>query len=190
MPLPNVPNLLTAARIALAPVFLWLYLAGDRDGALVTFAVAAATDLLDGLAARLLRQSTPLGAMLDAAADKLLLACALVALAGRGELPWWIAAAVVSRDLMLSAGTALLALRHRAITIRPTRCGKCATASLVVTAVVAMALAWAGEPRGRPWLVALGLVAVALVAVSAVQYALAFRGLWRAGPVAGGGSGR
>ena len=42
----NVPNALTVARIVLAPTFLWLYLEGDEDGALIAFAVAAATDAL------------------------------------------------------------------------------------------------------------------------------------------------
>ena len=65
----NVPNALTVARFLLAPVFLWLYLQGNEDGALIAFVVAAATDALDGLAARLLRQQTRLGAFLDAAAD-------------------------------------------------------------------------------------------------------------------------
>jgi cardiolipin synthase len=179
--LPNVPNLLTAARIVLAPMFLWLYLAGDTDGALLTFAAAALTDVLDGLAARLLHQETRLGALLDAAADKLLLACALIGLAARGELPWWLAAVVVVRDVLLSAGTALLAATHHPVTIRPTRVGKYATASLVVTVVVALALAWRGPGARSPWLDALGLLAAVLVVASAVQYALAFRALWRLG---------
>jgi cardiolipin synthase len=179
--LPNVPNLLTAARIVLAPMFLWLYLAGDTDGALLTFAAAALTDVLDGLAARLLHQETRLGALLDAAADKLLLACALIGLAVRGELPWWLAAVVVIRDLLLSAGTALLAATRHPVTIHPTRVGKYATASLVVTVVVALALAWRGPGARSPWLDALGLLAAVLVVASAVQYALAFRALWRLG---------
>ena len=179
MTLPNVPNLLTSARILLAPAFLWLYLGGDTDGALVVFAVAALTDLLDGLAARLLGQVTRLGALLDAAADKLLLACALLGLAGRGQLPWWLAAVVVARDVLLSAGTVLLAVTHHPVTIRPTRVGKVATASLVVTVVLALALAWRAPGPRSPWLDALGLLAAMLVVASALQYAVAFRALWR-----------
>ncbi len=77
----NLANGLTALRIVLAPVFLLLYVEGDRLRALAAFAAAAATDVLDGLVARALRQHTRLGAFLDPIADKLLAACALVALA-------------------------------------------------------------------------------------------------------------
>jgi cardiolipin synthase len=101
----NVPNVLTTARLVLAPVFLWLYLKGDEDGALIAFAVAAATDALDGLAARMLRQQTVLGAYLDAAADKLLVACALVALSVKGQVPWWLTGVVVGRDVLLAVGS-------------------------------------------------------------------------------------
>lgn len=176
----NVPNLLTAARLALAPAFLWLYLAGDTDGALLVFAVAAATDVLDGMLARVLRQETRLGALLDAAADKLLLACALLGLAARGELAAWLAGVVVARDLLLAAGTVLLAATHHPVTIRPTRAGKYATATLVVTVVLALALAWRAPGPRSPWLDVLGLLAAVLVVASAWQYAAAFRALWRA----------
>jgi cardiolipin synthase (CMP-forming) len=186
----NVPNLLTAARIVLAPAFLWLYLAGDMDGALVVFAAAAATDLVDGWAARWLHQETRLGAILDAAADKLLLACALLGLAARGGLPAWLAAVVVARDLLLSAGTVLLAATRHPVIIHPTRVGKGATATLVVTVVLALAIAWRA-PGPRPsWLDALGLVAALLVVASAVQYARAFRALWRAEGRVSGPAGR
>ncbi len=71
-----------------------LYVHGDRVRALAAFAAAAATDVLDGLVARALRQHTRLGAFLDPIADKFLAACALFALAPAGSCPagcrcWW-----------------------------------------------------------------------------------------------------
>ncbi|HYG66745.1 MAG TPA: CDP-alcohol phosphatidyltransferase family protein, partial [Anaeromyxobacteraceae bacterium] len=77
----TLANGLTAVRFVLAPLFLVLYVTGDVLRALAAFAAAAATDVLDGLVARLLGQRSRLGAFLDPIADKLLAACGLFALA-------------------------------------------------------------------------------------------------------------
>ncbi len=172
----NVPNALTAVRIVLAPVFLWRYLVGDEDGALIAFAVAAATDALDGLAARLLRQQTRVGAFLDAAADKLLMACALIALSVKGQIPWWLTGVVVGRDVLLAAGSAFLAARHAPVPVRPTRVGKYATALVFFIVVVVLAADFHERPAARsaPWVAGLGIVAGVLVIGSAIQYAASF----------------
>jgi cardiolipin synthase len=188
----NVPNVLTTARLVLAPVFLWLYLKGDEDGALIAFAVAAATDALDGLAARMLRQQTVLGAYLDAAADKLLVACALVALSVKGQVPWWLTGIVVGRDVLLAVGSLFLALRHAPVPVRPTRVGKYATALVFLIVVVVLAADYHDTPvaRSAPWVVALGIPAVALVVGSAFQYASSFSASVRLGRRAHDAAGR
>ncbi|HSB21131.1 MAG TPA: CDP-alcohol phosphatidyltransferase family protein, partial [Anaeromyxobacteraceae bacterium] len=61
----TLPNALTGLRLLLAPVFLWLYVTGDTVRAVAAFAAAAATDVLDGLAARALDQRSRAGAILD-----------------------------------------------------------------------------------------------------------------------------
>jgi cardiolipin synthase len=188
----NLPNLLTAARIALAPTFLWLYLKGNEDGALIAFAVAAATDALDGLAARLLRQQTVLGAYLDAAADKLLLACALIALSVKGQVPWWLTGVVVGRDALLAAGSVFLAVHHAPVPVRPTRIGKYATALVFLIVVVVLAADYHDTPAARsaPWVAALAILACALVLGSAVQYAASFSASVRVGRRAHDAAGR
>jgi cardiolipin synthase len=188
----NVPNVLTTARLVLAPVFLWLYLKGDEDGALIAFTVAAATDALDGLAARMLRQQTVLGAYLDAAADKLLVACALVALSVKGQVPWWLTGVVVGRDVLLAVGSLFLALRHAPVPVRPTRVGKYATALVFLIVVVVLAADYHDTPvaRSAPWVVALGIPAVALVVGSAFQYASSFSASVRLGRRAHDAAGR
>ncbi len=172
----NLANGLTALRIVLAPVFLVLYVGGDRLRALAAFTAAAATDVLDGLVARALRQHTRLGAFLDPIADKLLAACALVALAATGRLPWWLPALVVSRDLAQLAGAALLSTTHRTVPVAPTRIGKYATVALALTVVVALAGDFGPYPSRevRPFVVACALLAAQCVAISFVQYFLFF----------------
>jgi cardiolipin synthase len=188
----NLPNLLTAARLALAPTFLWLYLKGNEDGALIAFAVAAATDALDGLAARLLRQQTVLGAYLDAAADKLLLGCALIALSVKGQVPWWLTGVVVGRDALLAAGSVFLAVHHAPVPVRPTRIGKYATALVFLIVVVVLAADYHDTPAARsaPWVAALAILACALVLGSAVQYAASFSASVRVGRRAHDAAGR
>jgi cardiolipin synthase len=97
----TVPNLLSLARLALVPVFLWLLLRGDDVLALVVLAAATFTDLLDGFIARRFDQITRLGQLLDPAADRLFMLACLLGLAARDILPWWLAALIVSRDVFL-----------------------------------------------------------------------------------------
>ncbi len=172
----NLANGLTAVRFVLAPVFLLLYLHGDRLRALAAFTAAAATDVLDGLVARALRQHTRLGAFLDPIADKLLAACALVALAATGRLPWWLPALVVSRDLAQLAAAAFLGTTHHTVPIAPTRIGKYATVALALTVVVALAGEFGAYPAGevRRFVVACALLAAECVAISFAQYFLFF----------------
>jgi cardiolipin synthase (CMP-forming) len=172
----NLANSLTALRIVLAPIFLVLYVAGDRLRALALFAAAAATDVLDGLVARALHQYTHLGAWLDPIADKFLAACALLALAATGRLPWWLPALVVTRDAaQLLAAAVLRATRHT-IPVAPTRIGKYATFALAITVVLALAGDFGPYSRSElaPFVAAMSLLAAECLAISWAQYFLFF----------------
>jgi cardiolipin synthase (CMP-forming) len=186
----NLANGLTLLRIALAPTFLVLYLHGDRVRALAAFAAAAATDVLDGLVARALRQHTRVGAFLDPIADKFLAACALFALSLGGQLPIWLPVLVVTRDLFQLLGAAVLRTLHQSIPVAPTRIGKYATFSLAATVVLAMAAQFGAVPpaRAAPFVAALGLLAAECLAVSWAQYFLFFlRAARGGGPGSPGG---
>ncbi|MGW9630384.1 CDP-diacylglycerol--glycerol-3-phosphate 3-phosphatidyltransferase [Agromyces sp. NPDC055520] len=101
----NLPNAITVVRILAAPVFFWMLLADDgADGALrwwaaALFIVAIATDGIDGHIARSRGLVTDLGKILDPIADKLLTSGALVCLSILGELPWWVTAIIVVREV-------------------------------------------------------------------------------------------
>jgi len=172
----NLANALTALRIVLAPVFLVLYVEGERLRALAAFTAAAATDVLDGLVARALHQNTRLGAFLDPIADKFLAACALIALAATGRLPWWLPSLVVSRDLAQLVGAAFLRTIHRTVPVAPTRIGKYATVAVALTVVIALAGDFGAYPSGQvaPFVVAFALLATECVAISFGQYFLFF----------------
>ncbi len=172
----TLANALTALRIVLAPVFLVLYARGEHVRAMAAFAAAAATDVLDGLVARALHQSSRFGAFLDPIADKLLAACALLALAVTGKLPWWLPALVVTRDLALLAGAGLLGTTHHTVPVAPTRIGKYATVALAVTVLVALVSELGAFTRAEaaPFTVAFALLAGECVAISFAQYFLFF----------------
>jgi CDP-diacylglycerol--glycerol-3-phosphate 3-phosphatidyltransferase len=80
----NLPNSLTAFRIAIIPVLVIMYLFSSwpmrNEWLTAVFVVAAVTDWLDGYLARKLNLSSPFGAFLDPVADKLIVSTALVLL--------------------------------------------------------------------------------------------------------------
>jgi cardiolipin synthase len=98
----TVPNVISLLRLAGIPLFLWLLL-GPHDDllAVLVLVFSGITDWLDGKLARLLNQSSRLGALLDPAIDRLYTLSALLAFAARAILPWWVVAVLLVRDLVL-----------------------------------------------------------------------------------------
>jgi cardiolipin synthase len=100
----TVPNVLSLLRLAGVPLFLWLLLGPHRDLlALLVLAVSGLTDWLDGKLARLLNQSSRMGALLDPAVDRLSTLSTLLAFGLRDILPWWVVAGLIGRDLVLAS---------------------------------------------------------------------------------------
>ncbi len=115
----NIPNLLTLLRVLLIPMMVIFLMGGRKDYALLVFISAAISDGLDGFIARVFKQKTQFGAYLDPIADKLLIGTSYVTLAILNFMPGWLAVVVISRDIIILAGLALLLLNNRPITIRP-----------------------------------------------------------------------
>lgn len=108
----TIPNILSFIRLLGVPLFLWLILVPQADGwALVLLVVAGITDWLDGKIARATGQITRLGQLLDPIADRLYIAAALLGLAIRGIIPWWLVGLLLARDLILGVVMALLKRR-------------------------------------------------------------------------------
>ncbi len=108
----TVPNVLSTLRLLAIPLFLYLLLVPEADGwALTVLLLSGATDWLDGKLARALDQSSQLGALLDPLVDRLSVVSALAAFVARGIIPWWVAAILIGRDVVL-AGTLLIYRRR------------------------------------------------------------------------------
>jgi cardiolipin synthase len=106
----TIPNVVTAARLAAIPVFLWLLFgAHDRVAAAVLLAVLGATDWVDGWLARRLGQVSTLGKVLDPVADRVLLGVGVTAIIVDGSVPLWLGAAVLAREALVSVAVVSLA---------------------------------------------------------------------------------
>lgn len=100
-----VPNLLTLFRLFFLPLPVICIAYGKDNFALALLGVAIATDVLDGYFARKLNQISELGKILDPLADKIGVAALVVALAVYRDFPWWAAAIIIVRDLLLLIGS-------------------------------------------------------------------------------------
>jgi len=134
----NLPNSLTILRILLVPVFVGLLLYEHYDIALLTLLIAALTDILDGMIARITDQRTLLGEYLDPLADKLLLMSAIITLSVLHFIPIWAVIVVVSRDAILLTGTLVANLTETHIDISPTILGKGTTFAQICYIIATM----------------------------------------------------
>ena len=104
------PNLITVLRLALLPLFFWLLFATNhRAVAAWLLAALGATDWIDGFVARRWHQVSNVGKVLDPVADRVLVISGLLAVAIAGAVPWWFASATLTRELIVSILTVVLA---------------------------------------------------------------------------------
>jgi CDP-diacylglycerol--glycerol-3-phosphate 3-phosphatidyltransferase len=140
-------NKITIARIALIPLFVLMaiyYGEGVQRGAplewqrylaIVIFLVAAASDGVDGYVARRYNQRSALGVILDPIADKGLLLSGIITLSisnwsevpEYGKFPLWFPVLVITRDVVILVGTAVLHLLIGKVRVKPSWTGKVAT---------------------------------------------------------------
>jgi CDP-diacylglycerol--glycerol-3-phosphate 3-phosphatidyltransferase len=107
VPLLNIPNVLTVARLFMVPVFGYLVLAIEQTDSVqwasaVVFLIAALTDLVDGVWARRYGLVTNFGKIADPIADKALIGTALIALSIQGEIAWWVTGIIIFREVAIT----------------------------------------------------------------------------------------
>ncbi|WP_326837210.1 CDP-diacylglycerol--glycerol-3-phosphate 3-phosphatidyltransferase [Amycolatopsis rhabdoformis] len=170
VPTLNIANLLTLSRLVLVPLFVLALFAGDgvdttwRLIATGLFAIASATDQVDGWVARKYGLITDFGKIADPIADKALIGAALVGLSVLGELPWWVTIVIAVREI----GVTLLrfwVIRHGVIPA--SRGGKAKTMTQILAIVVYLLPLPDGADPVR-W--ALMGLAVLLTVVTGVDY--------------------
>ncbi|MCE2503719.1 MAG: CDP-diacylglycerol--glycerol-3-phosphate 3-phosphatidyltransferase [Chlorobi bacterium] len=99
----NIPNAITASRILLTPLFLWLLLSNDAmlvQIAAGIFLIAAVSDWYDGWYARRYNAMSPFGAFFDPLADKIFIGAAFFAFVALGVLELWMVIIITGRDIL------------------------------------------------------------------------------------------
>ncbi|MFC4145402.1 CDP-diacylglycerol--glycerol-3-phosphate 3-phosphatidyltransferase [Micromonospora mangrovi] len=178
VPVLNAANALTALRLMLVPVFgvsvilSGMTHAGWRIAACLIFAVASATDLVDGWIARRFGLVTSVGKVADPIADKALTGAALVLLSWYDRLPWWVTAVILARELGITA-LRFWVIRHGVIAA--SRGGK------IKTALQILAIAWYLWPMPAalaavgPWIMGAAVVVTVLTGFDYIAQALRLR---------------
>jgi CDP-diacylglycerol--glycerol-3-phosphate 3-phosphatidyltransferase len=179
----SLPDALTISRAASVPLVVLLY-AWDFDGhnywATVLFAVAMSTDWFDGRIARSRGHSSPLGSLLDPAADKILVLAVLVMLVDQRVAPGWMVALIVVREFLVTE--LRLAAIERGVVLHARDLGKLKTWSQAIAAAVGgFAAAGAWRDDFAWWAL---LIAFVLTWISGLDYARAAPRLWRTGTAA------
>jgi cardiolipin synthase (CMP-forming) len=127
------PNAITLMRLLALPVFLWLLFGtGHRAIAAWLLAALGATDWIDGYVARRWHQVSNVGKILDPTADRILVIAGLIAVAAAGGVPWWFALVTLSREVIVSVLTLVLAVLG-ATRINVLWWGKVSTFALMTT---------------------------------------------------------
>jgi CDP-diacylglycerol--glycerol-3-phosphate 3-phosphatidyltransferase len=173
-------NKITILRILLVPFFVVEMIYYVRTGnevcrlaGMLSFAVAAILDGVDGYIARHYHQWSELGTILDPLADKLLLVSAIVVLSFDnaphfGQIPFWLTGTIIGRDLLLGIGAMIVRLVVGTIKVRPRITGKTATV-LQMVVIIWLLLKW-DSGQGAAWLKIVELGAGLFTAASGLLY--------------------
>jgi CDP-diacylglycerol---glycerol-3-phosphate 3-phosphatidyltransferase len=167
----NLPNALTLLRILCVPVVVVALLGETPNGdiiAAIVFALAAATDGLDGYIARSRESITTFGKLMDPLADKLLIIGALLSLVSLGRLEAWIAMVIIAREVAVTILRTIAA--ERGLVISASWLGKAKTV-LQIAAVIAL-IATNPSPA---WVDVLVYAAVAITILSGADYFFGLR---------------
>ena len=167
----NLPNSLTLLRILAVPVLVVALLGEVDDGdviAAIVFALAAATDGLDGYIARRRNQVTNFGKLMDPLADKLLVVAALISLVELDRLAAWIAMVIIAREIAVTGLRTLAA--EQGVVVAASWLGKVKT-TLQIAAIFAL-IAYDPAPLGVDLLV---YAAVAITLISGADYFISLR---------------
>ena len=156
----NLANITTLIRVILIPPFLILVVIGRVFESFLIFLIAGITDVLDGQFARRLHQETKIGAMLDPAADKLLMTSAFIILSlpslnanTLNTIPIWLTIIVIGRDILMVLGYIILSKIRGPVTIIPSLFGKTSTVFQVGTILLVLLLNYLQQsPSYLTWL--------------------------------------
>lgn len=137
----NISNMMTLLRVVLIPLFMALFFSDFPFGnylAALVFGIAALTDTFDGYLARLRKETTKLGEMLDPFADKILVSSALISLVEAQKLRAWFVVVIIAREFLVSA--LRLVLNSKGIPLPASKLGKTKTIFQIIAILLCVIL--------------------------------------------------
>ena len=164
-----LPNAISVMRIALIVPIIVLIVRESHGMALALFVIAGASDGIDGWLAKRYQWSSKLGALLDPAGDKLLVAWTYGTLAWLGLMPVWLAVIVILRDVVIVTGASLYHWLVRPLEGEPTRISKLNTALEFMLLVFVLSRAGFGWPD-EITITVLGAAVFVTVVISGYDY--------------------
>ncbi len=136
-----IANWITIFRIFLIPIFIIFIGYNKPLYALFVFILAGLTDAIDGFLARKLNQITYLGRVLDPIADKALLISSFIFIYNSNlpvRFPYWYVVLVISRDIYLLVGAAVIYFLKGGVRIRPSIFGKLTTFFQILSVIIVL----------------------------------------------------
>ncbi len=165
----DIPNIISALRLAAVIPLVWLLVSHELGWALVLFAVAGISDGIDGFLAKHYGWQSRLGGILDPLADKALLVSSFLVLGSMGLIPLWLVLAAVLRDLVIVAGALVYNYVVEEVEAAPTLASKLNT--LIQLVLIVSAIMDAGPvPLPDPLIGFLTWACLVTVTVSGVEY--------------------
>jgi cardiolipin synthase len=150
--------------------------------AFIVFLISALTDFLDGASARLLKQKTRLGALLDPFGDKIFMTAAFIvltvpSLSSPHVLPVWLTVLVIGRDLLIVGGALFLFLRIKRQYFPPTMSGKTSTVCHFFVLLLVLYFNMLGQEAAfMTWLY---LLCALMTVISGTEYVMVGRAWYR-----------
>lgn len=137
--LSDLPNAISLGRILLTIPVVFMLLERRFTMALFLFALAGASDALDGHLAKRFGWQSRLGGILDPLADKALLMSAFLVLGAIGLIPVWLVVAAVCRDLLIVGGALVYHYQVEDLDATPTWASKLNTLLQILLLIAVMA---------------------------------------------------
>ncbi|MBI2212848.1 MAG: CDP-alcohol phosphatidyltransferase family protein [Acidobacteria bacterium] len=170
----TIPNFISVGRLGCIPFFVAAALTGHHNLAFTFFVTAGVSDIFDGWIARRFNQKSSIGAVLDPAADKIMMFSAyiiytLVSAIGH-RLPIWLTITIFMRDLMITFFAYMLYTRIQVRRFPPSLAGKTSTVIQVITLSAVIAANGTFAPIALPLLPILILLALGMTLFSGLGY--------------------
>jgi CDP-diacylglycerol---glycerol-3-phosphate 3-phosphatidyltransferase len=169
----NIPNVLTVLRIMLVPVLVVALLGNTPSGdvlAAVVFALASATDFVDGYLARTRGSITTFGKLMDPVADKLLIVGALLALVSLHRLESWVAMVIIAREFAITVLRVGVTQQQSGVVMSASMFGKVKTCLQIAAILAVIAV-----HDSQIWVSLLVYAAVAATVLSGLDYFFGLR---------------